>query len=623
MGKNQRGAELNDMINPDTLCTGESLKPGQGLTSKNGLFNLNYQEDGNLVLYRAKDDKPLWASNTANKSAWRCYMQEDGNLVVYASEGKPVWSSQTYGLQYIGCKLTLSDSGQLVIYDQNNSPMWAAMLNLDLPSEQMLSIVQNGFEKAKSSKNIIVIGAGMSGLVAASLLKQAGHSVTILEANSGVGGRVKTIREPFSEGLYAEAGAMRIPGEHQLVQEYIKKFNLKTNKFIDATDDDYILVNGIKIRNREYKANPDILKYPVSENERGKTADQLFNLAVHPIIDFIQHNPERGWPLLLAKYDQCSVLEYLKENPYHGLSDGAIEMIGVLLDEEEIMMTSFIESIRDQTDINPSNEYWEIIGGNDLLPKAFLSELEANIIYHARVYKIEQNDNQVNISYYQYEGSDNNLRKEEKSITGDIAIVTIPFSALRFVELKPLESFSHQKLKAIRELHYDTSTKILLEFKSRFWEKDNLRGGNTATDLPIRFTYYPSHGIGEPGPAVVLASYTWGDDALRWDALTEENCIYYALKNLEAIHGEQVHQEFVRGVCHSWLKNEYSLGAFALFEPQQQTLLYPFIAQPEGRVHFAGEHTTLKHAWIEGAIQSGIRSAYEVNSYLNRSTSKH
>ena len=54
------------------------------------------------------------------------------------------------------------------------------------------------------------------------------------------------------------------------------------------------------------------------------------------------------------------------------------------------------------------------------------------------------------------------------------------------------------------------------------------------------------------------------------------------------------------------------MGAFALFNPGQQTELLADIAAPEGKIHFAGEHTTLKHAWIEGAIESGIRAALEV-----------
>jgi monoamine oxidase len=76
------------------------------------------------------------------------------------------------------------------------------------------------------SKKIAILGAGMAGLVAAYELTQLGHDVTILEARMRPGGRVFTIREPFSDGLYAEAGAARIPDEHDLTLKYVKLFNL-------------------------------------------------------------------------------------------------------------------------------------------------------------------------------------------------------------------------------------------------------------------------------------------------------------------------------------------------------------------------------------------------------------
>jgi len=50
-----------------------------------------------------------------------------------------------------------------------------------------------------------------------------------------------------------------------------------------------------------------------------------------------------------------------------------------------------------------------------------------------------------------------------------------------------------------------------------------------------------------------------------------------------------------------------------MFAPGQLRLLQPDIAKSEGKIHFAGEHTSLKHAWIEGAIESGIRTALVVN----------
>jgi monoamine oxidase len=157
------------------------------------------------------------------------------------------------------------------------------------------------------------------------------------------------------------------------------------------------------------------------------------------------------------------------------------------------------------------------------------------------------------------------------------------------------------------------SSKIAIEFKSRFWEKAGQRGGKSITELPIRFTYYPSYGIGTNGPAVIIASYTWADEALTLESLTQRELIQYALMNLAEIFGHQVYSEFVTGASFSWSKNPYSCGAFTSFEPGQDRELYPYVSKPEGRVHFAGEHTGLTHGWIQGAIESGIRVADEVN----------
>ena len=76
------------------------------------------------------------------------------------------------------------------------------------------------------AKKVVILGAGMAGLVAAHELTELGHDVTILEARMRPGGRVHTLREPFSDGLYAEAGAARIPDEHDLTLKYVNLFKL-------------------------------------------------------------------------------------------------------------------------------------------------------------------------------------------------------------------------------------------------------------------------------------------------------------------------------------------------------------------------------------------------------------
>src|SRR5215216_4772913 len=76
-------------------------------------------------------------------------------------------------------------------------------------------------------QKILVLGAGMAGLAAAFELVEQGHDVTILEARTRPGGRVLTLREPFADGLYAEAGAMQIFDTHTRAQRYIRQFGLE------------------------------------------------------------------------------------------------------------------------------------------------------------------------------------------------------------------------------------------------------------------------------------------------------------------------------------------------------------------------------------------------------------
>ncbi|BCU81858.1 putative L-amino-acid oxidase YobN [Polycladomyces abyssicola] len=478
----------------------------------------------------------------------------------------------------------------------------------ELSTDQMISIIRHGLPKTQIPKKIIIVGAGMAGLVSASLLKQAGHHVTILEASDRVGGRVYTLRANFRDGQYLEAGAMRIPHTHLLTLEYIRKFRLPVSRFINTTPNDIIYLRGIKARLKTYEQNPDIFRFPVAPHERGKTATELLQSAIKPVTDFLNQNPRENWPVIVKRLNQYSMEAFLKDNPFEvSLSVGAVDMLKVLLSLEGFPELSFLELLRELLILfTPNIRFYQITGGNDQLPKAFLSQLKDDIRYGQKVKKIVQHDNQVTIhSLHKILGP--------SQITGDLAIVTIPFTTLQFVEVEPVNSFSHEKWKAIRELHYVGSTKTGIQFKNRFWEKEGMYGGKTASDLPITYTQYPSDGLGEPGPGVILASYTWEDDAVPWDSLAEEDRFEYALKNLATIHGKQVYREYITGVSHSWIRDPYSAGAFTMFKPYQAMELSPHISTPEGRVHFAGEHASSTHAWIQGAIESGIHVAWEVN----------
>ncbi len=141
--------------------------------------------------------------------------------------------------------------------------------------QDYVDVVNQGIAKkfqGGKPKKVVIVGAGLAGLVAGYELKRAGHTPIILEAQQRVGGRVYTLRDPFTEGLYAEVGAMRIPRAHTLTMEYVGKFGLKTNDFTMDNPNAYYYMGGNKVRASEANANPALLGFDVSDNEKGKTS---------------------------------------------------------------------------------------------------------------------------------------------------------------------------------------------------------------------------------------------------------------------------------------------------------------------------------------------------------------
>jgi len=399
--------------------------------------------------------------------------------------------------------------------------------------------------------------------------------------------------------LHTELGAMRIPRAHKLTLAYIDKFGLRTLPFTMGNLSAYYHIGGLRRRIADYMANPDLLGFEVAEHERGRTASQLWDEALRPLNELLRTKGEAAWDEIAASHDQYSTREFLELNRW---SEGMIEMFGLLSDQEALMNASFMELFREEAG-NYYTDMVQIDGGMDHLPRAFLPDLRRRLRLGAKVIALDQSPDGVTV-HYQTPGG----RFKE---TGDYAILTTPFPVLRHIEV--LKPFSRPKQRAIRQLHYDASAKIVMQFRRRFWEEDEgIYGGGTVTDLPIRIMFYPDHGR-ETGRGVVLASYTWAEDAQRWGSLSPEDRILEALEDVAQIH-PQAAAEFEVGASKMWHDDEFAGGAFALFDPGQQTTLYSSIIAPEGRYHFAGEHASLSHAWIQGAIESGLRVAWEVHT---------
>ncbi|KFV18926.1 L-amino-acid oxidase, partial [Tauraco erythrolophus] len=470
----------------------------------------------------------------------------------------------------------------------------------DKDYEELLQIAKDGLEPATHPANVVIVGAGISGLTAAKLLRDAGHTVTILEMSSQVGGRIKTYR-PEGQDWYVELGPMRLPAKHRLVREFVRQFDLKLNPCIQTDAKTWYFVNGTRIRAEEVTRNPDILNYTVKPSERGKSASQLYRGALNKAFKKFQTMDCKKY---LAEHDSFSTKEYLIK--VGNLSRGAVEMIGDLLNEDSGFYLSFLTSLW-SFDVFDDESFDEITGGFDQLPKAFHEALPNVIRFNCTVEKIMTKGNKVRVFYRAPD------TLAPTVTTADYVLVTSSAKATRHIQFLP--PLSPPKTHALRSVHYMSASKIALACTEKFWEKDGIRGGQSITDRPSRFIYYPSHNFSS-GVGVILASYTLSSDSEFFLPLTDEDCLDVVFQDLSDIH--QVSKEYLQYTCdryviQKWQLDKHSLGAVAAFTPYQFVDYARALFQHEGRLHFAGEHAAQPHGWIDTAMKSAIRAASNIH----------
>ena len=359
------------------------------------------------------------------------------------------------------------------------------------------------------AKQVVIVGAGMAGLVAGYELTRAGHDVTILEARNRVGGRVFTLRTPFSDGHYADAGAARIPPDHDMTLGYADHFGLTLDPF-----------------------------YPESSYYVNLSGDERTLI---------------------------SASDYLNDPPWEGYY------------------------------VN-RQEFVKIRGGTDILPNAFADYLAEHIHLGTPVESIEQNSDGVVVRV-----------SAGTEFTADRVLCTVPLPVLNRIQFSP--QLSSEKLDAMSGgYNYSSSTRLFMQCSERFWENEGLNGWGYS-DWPEEI-WQPTWD--REGPRGILMSYLRYSRADELDELSAANQLEHILNRWENIF-PGVHDYVEHGSSHSWVQDEWSGGAWASPSEEQYEVLEHHIGETEGRIHFAGEHASDYHGWMQGAIVSGLRAATEIH----------
>jgi len=442
-------------------------------------------------------------------------------------------------------------------------------------------------------KRVIVVGAGLAGLSAAYELTAGGHEVTVLEAQTRPGGRVLTLREPFSDGLYAEAGAMVIPDTHDLTLKYCSLFGLTLSQDLSSESGlgDVLHLRGKRILGAPGE-EPD---YPFDlepeEDEIGPWTKYVVSAA-----KTLGNPAAADWSAdSFREYDDLTYLEFLQRQ---GASSEAIASLTAgLLWGDGPETVSALTVLRDAVHQN-AGSWYAIRGGNDLLPKAFATRLAEKIHYGSPVVKIEQDDHGVRAVVLE--------AGTHRKIDSDYLVCAIPFSVLRRVDMPPL---SPEKERAIRELPYFSAARISLQSRKRFWVDQGLNGA-AWTDLPIMSVHNMTSD--QPGPRGILQAYMGGPEARRMTRLTEDERISFTVRHMEEVY-PGIREHFEGGASKCWDEDPWARGASSWYKPGQFGDLWPHIGRPEGRLHFAGDHTSAWIRWMQGALESGNRVAQEIN----------
>ena len=400
---------------------------------------------------------------------------------------------------------------------------------------------------------VIVVGAGLSGLVSGMRLQEAGHEVVVLEARNRVGGRVLTVRDGFEDGQYADVGAMILYEGQPNIIELCERFGLERTPYVTFGAELPALLFGGKLLDAETVGQ--------AFGELGGAHEQVPPVPFETLSAWIKRARLSATPAAfleaLIQIQPSIPLRYVDAHALH---------------------------------LGPE-VFCQIAGGNDQLPRRIAEGLDV---------RLEQPVRTIG-----WTGPGVTVETESETFTGDLAVIAVPGPLTTELGWDP--PLPPEKVSALLSLRYGTGAGVGIQYAEADTVREAIRTGAFTDRLPYWFLDVSAN---QPGRPIVVVTILSGERQPRLDegAVLEE-----ADRTMAMVTGSPVTRTF--GTVVNWTDDPWSRCiARAPIGDQRETLLPP-IRAPLGRsVFFAGEHTDDRTGpgGMEGAIKSAYRVAAEI-----------
>jgi monoamine oxidase len=445
--------------------------------------------------------------------------------------------------------------------------------------------------------DVLVVGAGYSGLSAARLLKDAGRKVLILEARDRVGGRVHT--KHLEQGQYIDLGAQWIGPTQNRMYELLKEFGIPAFK----THDEGKTILHWAGRTKTYKGLIPPLPIPalLSLNNAIKKMNRL-SAGIDPSKPWAAAKAEHWDSITLQAWMDRQMLNR-KAKDLFSLAAQAI----FAAHPAEISMLFALYYTRSGVDfenlmnIRNGAQDERILGGADLPARKMAEILREEIRLSMPVDHVQQDEKGVTVT------ARGNLFTAQKLL---FAIPPPMFSKIGFSS-----PVSAERKQLWQRMPMGAVWKCYAIYPEPFWRKKGLNGVVASDSGYTRVVFDNSPHDGSTG---ILMGFVLADEARAFSRLNDEERKKAILDSFAKYYGPEASTP-LQYIDQTWIEEEWSQGCYTAFmAPHTMTSLGKILRTPEGHFHFAGTETAEEwNGYMEGAVRAGEREARNVMALLN------